>query len=218
MNEVSKRGRPQGKKNAITQDLVVDLRDLLIQCAQEIINYNHSSAYEVLKKIKQHCNQHGDSTEGLAHYFVMAVEARLAGTGAEVYREASLKKISRAHILKAYHSYLMVCPFHRMSFVFETWWPTHAPDYWYKPSTTEVPPSRVEETDGNELTVVNSVKRLRNILDEMVIESSPRDTVLQLIRQINPDMFVLGILNGAYNAPFLLNRLNTYATNSPLKL
>lgn len=278
MNEGSKRGRPRGKKNAITQDLVVDLRDLLIQCAQAITNYNHSSAYEVLKKIKQHCNQHGDSTERLAHYFVMAIEARVAGTGAEVYREASLKKISCAQILKAYHSYLMVCPFHRVSnilangsinrlargkdklhiidfgILYGFQWPCLIKALSMRPGGPPMlqitgidlpqpgfrPADRVEETgrriakyckrfnvpfkyngiakkwdeirieelnlDRTELTVVNSVNRLRNILDETVIESSPRDTVLQLIRQINPDMFVLGVLNGAYNAPFLLNR------------
>ncbi|GJX70658.1 epidermal growth factor receptor substrate 15-like protein 1, partial [Tanacetum coccineum] len=155
--------------------------------------------------LESHQPEQDDEDLLLAHYFVMAVEARLAGTGAEVYREASLKKISHAHILKANHSYLMALSLRPGGL------PMHAPDYWYKPSTTGVPPSRVEET-------VNSVKRLRNILDEMVIESSPRDTVLQLIRQINPGMFVLGILNGAYNAPFLLNRLNTYAINSSLKL
>ncbi|KAK9065865.1 hypothetical protein SSX86_015267 [Deinandra increscens subsp. villosa] len=278
MNESSKRGRPRGKKNAITQEIVVDLRDLLTQCAQSITNNNPSSVCELLTKIKQHFTPSGDSTERLAYYFVKAIEARLAGTGAEVYRASNLKKISAAQILKAYHSYLMACPFHRMSnilangsivklsrgadrlhiidfgILYGFQWPCFIKKLSMRPGGPPMlkitgidlpqpgyrPAERVQETgkrlakyckrfnvpfkftgiakkwdeikidelniDRTELTVVNSVNRLHNILDETVIESSPRDTVLQLIRQINPDMFVLGILNGTHNAPFLLNR------------
>ncbi|KAL8225234.1 hypothetical protein R6Q57_017791 [Mikania cordata] len=278
MNESSKRGRPRGKKNTITQEIMVDLRDLLTQCAQAITNNNHGSVCELLTRIKQHCTPHGGSTERLAYYFVKAIEARLAGTGAEVYRASNLKKISAAQILKAYHSYLMVCPFHRMSnilangsieklsrgadrlhiidfgILYGFQWPCFIKNLSMRPGGPPVlqitgidlpqpgyrPAERVEETgrrlakycnrfnvpfkytgiakkwdeitiddlniDRSELTVVNSINRMHNILDETVIESSPRDTVLKLIRQINPDMFVLGILNGTHNAPFLLNR------------
>ncbi|KAK1412827.1 hypothetical protein QVD17_34359 [Tagetes erecta] len=278
MNETSKRGRPKGKKNIMSHEIMVDLRDLLTQCAQAIINNNTSSVGELLTRIKQHCTPNGDSTERLAYYFVNAIEARLAGTGAEVYRASKLKKISAAEILKAYHSYLMACPFHRMSnilangsierlsrgvdklhiidfgILYGFQWPCFIKNLSMRPGGPPMlqitgidfpqpgfrPAERVEETgkrlakyckrfdvpfkytgiakkwdeitidelniDRTELTVVNSVNRLHNILDETVIESSPRDTVLQLIRQINPDMFILGILNGTHNAPFLLNR------------
>ncbi|KAJ0548923.1 putative transcription factor GRAS family [Helianthus annuus] len=278
MNESSKRGRPRGKKNTITQEIVVDLRDLLTQCAQAITNNNPSSVCDLLTRIKQHCNPNGDSTERLAYYFVTAIEARLAGNGAEVYRLASLKKISAAQILKAYHAYLMSCPFHRMSnilangsieklskgadklhiidfgILYGFQWPCFIKNLSMRaggPPTLHItgidlpqpgfrPAERVQETgkrlakyckrfnvpfkyteiakkweeitvddlniDRSELTVVNSVNRMHNILDETVIENSPRDAVLQLIRQINPDMFILGILNGTHNAPFLLNR------------
>ncbi|KAI3760496.1 hypothetical protein L1987_50891 [Smallanthus sonchifolius] len=276
--ESSKRGRPRGKKNTIVQEIMVDLRDLLTQCVQAITNNNPSSVCELLNKIKQHCTPHGGSTERVAYYFVKAIEARLAGTGAEVYRASHMKKISAAQILKAYHSYLMACPFHRMSnilangsieklsrgadklhiidfgILYGFQWPCFIKNLSMRPGGPPMlqitgidlpqpgyrPDERVQETgkrlakyckrfnvpfkytgiakkwdeikiddlniDRSELTVVNSINRLHNILDETVIESSPRDTVLQLIRQINPDMFVLGILNGTHNAPFLLNR------------
>ncbi|XP_024199231.1 scarecrow-like protein 30 [Rosa chinensis] len=55
--------------------------------------------------------------------------------------------------------------------------------------------------DRDELTVVNCLYRLKNLHDETVI-NSPRDTVLKLIRRINPDIFIHGVVNGAYNAPF----------------
>ncbi|KAL6195538.1 hypothetical protein ACLB2K_031157 [Fragaria x ananassa] len=55
--------------------------------------------------------------------------------------------------------------------------------------------------DRDELTVVNCLYRLKNLPDETEI-NSPRDTVLKLIRRINPEMFIHGVVNGTYNAPF----------------
>ena len=60
--------------------------------------------------------------------------------------------------------------------------------------------------DRDELTVVNCLCRLKNIPDETVAINCPRDIVLNLIKRINPDLFVHGVVNGAYNAPFFLTR------------
>nr|XP_016481982.1 PREDICTED: scarecrow-like protein 14 [Nicotiana tabacum] len=57
-----------------------------------------------------------------------------------------------------------------------------------------------------EVLVVNCLYRFRNLLDETVDVNSPRDVVLNLIRKLNPDVFILGIVNGAYNAPFFITR------------
>lgn len=60
--------------------------------------------------------------------------------------------------------------------------------------------------DRDEVTVVNSLYRMKNLPDDTAIDSSPRDTVLQLIKDINPDLFIHGIVNGTHNAPFFLTR------------
>jgi hypothetical protein len=60
--------------------------------------------------------------------------------------------------------------------------------------------------DRNEVLVVNSLFRLRNLLDETVVVESPRDTVLNLIRKMNPDVFIHGVVNGAYSVPFFITR------------
>ncbi|KAK9940565.1 hypothetical protein M0R45_017219 [Rubus argutus] len=67
---------------------------------------------------------------------------------------------------------------------------------------------RVEDLniDRDELIVVNCMHRLRHIPDETVIASSPRDRVLKLIKKINPDLFVHGIINGTYDPPFFVTR------------
>ncbi|XP_061368463.1 scarecrow-like protein 14 [Gastrolobium bilobum] len=60
--------------------------------------------------------------------------------------------------------------------------------------------------DRNEVTVVNCLHRLKNLSDETVTVDSPRDAVLRLIRRINPNIFIHGVVNGTYNAPFFLTR------------
>lgn len=58
----------------------------------------------------------------------------------------------------------------------------------------------------DEVTVVNCLYRLKNLSDETVSVNCPRDAVLRLIRRINPNIFIHGVVNGTYNAPFFLTR------------
>lgn len=60
--------------------------------------------------------------------------------------------------------------------------------------------------EKDEVLVVNCLHRLKNVPDDTVVASNPRDTVLNLIRRINPDLFVHAVVNGTYNAPFFLTR------------
>ncbi|KVI12175.1 Transcription factor GRAS [Cynara cardunculus var. scolymus] len=60
--------------------------------------------------------------------------------------------------------------------------------------------------DEGEFLVVNCMYRSKNLLDETVVVDSARNIVLNLIKKINPDIFIHGILNGSYNAPFFLTR------------
>ncbi|KAL9405112.1 hypothetical protein Peur_002084 [Populus x canadensis] len=60
--------------------------------------------------------------------------------------------------------------------------------------------------DKDEMIVVNSLYRLRNLPDDTVVENSARDAVLKLINKIKPDMFIHGVVNGAFNAPYFVTR------------
>ncbi|KAK4376141.1 hypothetical protein RND71_006818 [Anisodus tanguticus] len=64
------------------------------------------------------------------------------------------------------------------------------------------------EIDRNEIVVVNCLYRLKNVPDETVTHNnkSPRDAVLNLIKEINPHYFVHGIVNAMYNASFFTTR------------
>ncbi|PWA66693.1 transcription factor GRAS [Artemisia annua] len=62
--------------------------------------------------------------------------------------------------------------------------------------------------DKDEILVANCLYRLRNVPDETVLGAidCPRESVLKLIKTIKPDLFIHGIVNGNYNAPFFLTR------------
>ncbi|KAK4749272.1 hypothetical protein SAY87_026721 [Trapa incisa] len=64
---------------------------------------------------------------------------------------------------------------------------------------------RVDKGD-QEVTIVNCLYRLKNMYDETVLEDNSRDIVLSLIRKLNPDLFIHGVVNGAHNAPFFVTR------------
>ncbi|KAG0614073.1 hypothetical protein M758_6G149500 [Ceratodon purpureus] len=58
----------------------------------------------------------------------------------------------------------------------------------------------------DEVLAVNCMFRLRHLLDESVTAASPRNLLLSRIRSLNPKIFVQGVLNAGYNAPFFMTR------------
>ncbi|XP_058199521.1 scarecrow-like protein 14 isoform X2 [Rhododendron vialii] len=60
--------------------------------------------------------------------------------------------------------------------------------------------------EKGEVLVVNCSFQLMYLLDDTLMEHSPRDAVLSLFRRINPDMFIHSIVNAAYNSPFFISR------------
>ncbi|KAB2622122.1 scarecrow-like protein 9 [Pyrus ussuriensis x Pyrus communis] len=276
-SEGSNGGKGRGKKQSVKKE-VVDLRTLLISCAQAVAADDHRTANELLKKVRQHSSPFGDGTQRLAHCFANGLEARLAGTGSQIYKGLVSKRTSAADILKAYHLYLAASPFKKMSnfvsnvtimnlaekstrlhvidfgILYGFQWPTLIQRIsWREGGPPKVritgiefpqpgfrPAERVEETgrrlaayaekfnvpfeynaiakkwetitleelkiDKDEVLVVNFLYRGKNLLDESVSVDSVRNRVLDLIRRINPDIFIHGVVNGAYNAPFFVTR------------
>ncbi|GLJ04663.1 hypothetical protein SUGI_0000870 [Cryptomeria japonica] len=266
------RGKKQGKKE------VVDLRTLLVHCAQAVATDDNRGANEILKQIRQHASPHGDGSQRLAHYFVESLEARLSGTGGRLYTIVSSNRPSAAEILKAYHLYLAATPFKKISHflsnqtilrlaenatrlhivdfgvLYGFQWPCLIQNLANRPGgppklrITGIdfpqpgfrPAERIEETGrrladyaksfgvpfeyqaiaakwenldiadlnlrSDELLVVNCMYRLRNLMDETVIVESPRNIVLNKIRSMNPSLYIQGVVNGAYSAPFFITR------------
>ncbi|KAL6638160.1 hypothetical protein ACP70R_025732 [Stipagrostis hirtigluma subsp. patula] len=60
--------------------------------------------------------------------------------------------------------------------------------------------------NSDELLIVNCLCGMKNVMDETATDDSPRTRVLNTIRKLNPHLFVHGIVNGTYNAPFFVTR------------
>ncbi|XP_022986785.1 scarecrow-like protein 34 [Cucurbita maxima] len=99
----------------------VDLRNLLILCAQAVSSDDRRIAYELLKQIRQHSTTTGDGSQRMAHFFSNALEARMVGTGtgSRIYYDSlAQSNISAADMLKAYQAHLSSCPFKKLSLFF----------------------------------------------------------------------------------------------------
>ncbi|CAD6205790.1 unnamed protein product [Miscanthus lutarioriparius] len=106
------RGKKQQKKE------VVDLRTILIHCAQAVSVNNHTLANDMLNIIRQHSSITGDDTQRLAFCLVDCLEVRLAGTGSQLYRKLITKIFNPVGILKVFELTLAVHPLPRASFYF----------------------------------------------------------------------------------------------------
>ncbi|KAL6864793.1 hypothetical protein ACP4OV_015944 [Aristida adscensionis] len=109
--------RLQGKKQ-VKKEEVVDLRTLLIHCAQAVAADDRLLANETIKKIRQHSSADGDSTQRLAFYLADGLEARLDGIGSQMHHKLMVMRASTEDVLKAYNLYLGACPFDRVSYFF----------------------------------------------------------------------------------------------------
>ncbi|CAI9108127.1 OLC1v1007655C1 [Oldenlandia corymbosa var. corymbosa] len=114
----SSRGRPRGGKRQGAKKEVVDLRGILVQCAQAVASYDVRTTNELLARIRQHASPHGDGMERLAHYFAIALEARLAGTGTALYTDYRTRRISAFDILKGYKMLVAAVPIKKVSNIF----------------------------------------------------------------------------------------------------
>jgi GRAS domain family len=118
----SKDGQEKGKARSKKQSKggVVDLRTLLINCAQAISSDDWRQARELLKKVREHVSSNGDGCQRLASCLADGLEARLAGTGSQVYRRLMARRTTATDYLKAYRLYLTACPFKRATYFFST--------------------------------------------------------------------------------------------------
>ncbi|CAH9109209.1 unnamed protein product [Cuscuta epithymum] len=84
----------------------------------------------------------------------------------------------------------------------------HVP-FEYKAIATKWERITLEDLDIDrdyDVLVVNCLDRLGTVPDETMVPDSPRDIVLNLIKNINPNLFIHAVVNGTFNAPFFATR------------
>jgi len=270
----------KGARGRQRADEVVGLRTMLIHCAQSVATGDRRSAMELLRQIKQHSSPRGDATQRMAHCFAEGLEARLAGTGSQVYQSLMAKRTSVVEFLKAYKLFTAASSLKKVHIIFANQtilsavagrsklhivvyglqyglqWPglLHflscreggPPEVRFTgidlPQPGFRPAYQIEETgrrlsncalecgvpfkfqaiaakwetvcaedlniDPDEVLVVHSECDFSKLMDESVdVDTpSPRDMVLNNIRKMRPNVFILFVMNGTYGAPFFLTR------------
>ncbi|GER43529.1 GRAS family transcription factor [Striga asiatica] len=81
----------------------IDWSTLLTKCAQMVATGDSRAAAALLTEIRRHSSPNGDWAERLAHYFADGLEARLAGTGGQVYKSLGCDRISPPACLETYY-------------------------------------------------------------------------------------------------------------------
>ncbi|KAL6646594.1 hypothetical protein ACP70R_015671 [Stipagrostis hirtigluma subsp. patula] len=84
----------------------VDLHTMLFHCAKAIAADDRHRATDLLKQIRHHSSVTGDGTQRMAHYFAEGLEARLAGTGNQLYQSLAVNRNSVVGALKVYQLYM----------------------------------------------------------------------------------------------------------------
>ncbi|KAL6875771.1 hypothetical protein ACP4OV_013284 [Aristida adscensionis] len=112
------KNKRNGGRNAVRD--VVDLRTLLILCAQAVSANNHSGACELLKQIRRHASAQGDATQRLAQCFADGLEARLTGVGSQVHSSLMINQTSTVEFLKAYKLFMVSSCFNKVALIFST--------------------------------------------------------------------------------------------------
>ncbi|KAL6653853.1 hypothetical protein ACP70R_008777 [Stipagrostis hirtigluma subsp. patula] len=99
-------------------DEPVDLQTLLLHCAQAVATDDRRSAHQLLAQIKQHASPRGSGAQRLAHCFAEALEARLAGTGSQLYRSLVVRRTPAVDFLRGYKLFMAACCCKKVAFTF----------------------------------------------------------------------------------------------------
>ncbi|KQJ87042.2 hypothetical protein BRADI_4g09138v3 [Brachypodium distachyon] len=254
--------RMRGRRG-LKQPVMNDLETMLIRCAEAVASNDHCSASDLLERIKRHSSPKGNARQRLAHYFAQGLEARLAGTGSELYHSLFGTCTITVELMKAYHlSYTTPVAgrrkLHIVHYGINTGlqWPDliqwladregGPPEVRMTSITGPQPGFRTSEQieeaghrlcnyaskfgmsfnfhtiavktdavraedlhiDPDEVPVVNSLFQFRALMDESLTfdRVNPRDTVLNSIRKMKPNVFVHAVTNGPYSGAFFMTR------------
>ncbi|KAL3650225.1 hypothetical protein CASFOL_006628 [Castilleja foliolosa] len=104
------------KKNQNKKKEMIDLRFLLISCAQLVAAGDRVAACEALKKIRLHSSPYGNGEQRLAHYFADGLEARLAGNGSEIHKSLLKIRTATSDWLRALYTCHAAAPFNKVSY------------------------------------------------------------------------------------------------------
>ncbi|RVX13713.1 Scarecrow-like protein 33 [Vitis vinifera] len=209
---------PFKMKQARLCSRMVNQKDLMLESPEV-------SAGKQLQQIRQHASPMGDGMQRLAHYFANALEARLDGSGSQICKavitKPSAEKAERLHIIDFGVLYGFSWPSLIQRLSTRPGGPPKLritgidfPEPGFRPAQRFNAIAQKFETvqvgdlkiGSEEVVIVRCRYRFKNLLDETVVAESPRNIVLNLIRKMNPDIFIHAVVNAACDAPFFMTR------------
>ncbi|KAJ4794416.1 hypothetical protein LUZ62_045662 [Rhynchospora pubera] len=93
------------QKNQYQYELI-NLKALLIVCAEAIFINDIKKAVELIQNIRKHASPIGNGTQRLACILADGLEARLAGTGNTIYRQLITRRVAAIDFLKIYEMFM----------------------------------------------------------------------------------------------------------------
>ncbi|KAJ3688207.1 hypothetical protein LUZ61_017371 [Rhynchospora tenuis] len=97
------------------QGEIAEIETLLIKCSLAVSANDCHLAECLINQIRELSSLDGNATQRMASFFADALEARLNGTGSEIWRKIVAKRFPTSEHLKVAQLYMTVCPFPRTS-------------------------------------------------------------------------------------------------------
>ncbi|KAJ3694011.1 hypothetical protein LUZ60_009491 [Juncus effusus] len=110
LREIKEREIKLHRKKGTCENLV-DLRVLLMQCAQAISINDIQCAHQLIKEIRMHSSPVGNGDQRMAHIFVNGLEARLNGANGELHQQLIVPQQNMIDHLNTLHISLISSPF-----------------------------------------------------------------------------------------------------------
>ncbi|KAI3423661.1 GRAS domain-containing protein [Psidium guajava] len=117
LNGIGSHSKGKGNKSTL------DLRSLLILCAQAVSANDFKTARGLLKQIRQDSSPSSDGSRRAAHYFANGLEARLAGSAgrSKAFYYSVIQKRSVADKVRAYQLHYSACPCSKFQILFSNY-------------------------------------------------------------------------------------------------
>ncbi|KAJ3694008.1 hypothetical protein LUZ60_009488 [Juncus effusus] len=94
-----------------TYENLVDLRFLLMQCAQAISKNDIQCAHQLIKQIRKHSSPVGNGDQRMAYIYVNGLEARINGDDGKLYQQLVVPQEKMIDHLNTFHMSLISSPF-----------------------------------------------------------------------------------------------------------
>ncbi|MCO5575499.1 hypothetical protein L7F22_029300 [Adiantum nelumboides] len=199
------------KMGKVGLPMYVDFHDMLLQCAHAVGLNDINSAKAVACKVKQQTSACGSSAERLAHCFVKALYARFAGIDVAHGKVSLLAHVVPHYSILPYHTDVIFAALEENGRRLANYAASFKVPFHFTPLvrtrgilclknfvSLKRPPG--------EVLVIIATCFFRFIMDDILNPWSMRLQAFKEMHDFRPDVFIQGVVSGAYSNPFYSSR------------